>query len=195
MELKQFTAIINEKTPKSTIVGFTYYQDADKFLNKTYADENGRDRNRTYESEFGTDIKRWQTGRGLLGLSLDYKKVIENAIRKAGGEVPEWETQGLRGFHWVKGYENLILQNDKDGRYAIRIYGWASSKVWHELNGNEVPEETFKGYIKPKKVGVVKCDGEVILDENGKEISMKGITPKIYYIDHIVSLKICGTEL
>lgn len=189
--------VLTGHDPKNSIVGFTYYQDADKFLNKTFCDEFGnRDRSRTYEAEFNTkDIKRFQKGQGRLGLSIEYKKTVENLIRKNGGEVPEWETQGLNGFHWLKGYENLILVNDTDGRLAVRIYGWKSQEVHYEMDGKAIEEATIKGYIKPKKKQYVRVNGTEALDENGKPIDMQGYVPKIFYLDHFTSFSCCGDKV
>lgn len=179
-------AVINAKTPKSSIVSFTYEQQADKFLNKGYKDAFGEH----------AIITRVQSGQGLLGLSVSYKTVVENRIKKEGGEVPDWTPKAMNGFHWLPGYENLIMESNKEpGRLALRIYGWKSHKVEYFLNGAPISAEKLEPFMKTKKKAVARINGEVIKNNDNEEISMANAIPKCFYVDSFVSMKICGEEL
>lgn len=75
--------------------------------------------NKTNNPYFGRVTKVTRLTNVAIGYS--YENTINNRLERAGVENTDFKSEAPKGRHWVEGYENILLQSNKDSeQYYIR---------------------------------------------------------------------------
>ena len=75
--------------------------------------------NKTNNPYFGRVTKVTRLTNVAIGYS--YENTIKNRLERAGSENTDFKSEAPKGRHWVEGYENILLQSNKDDtQYYLR---------------------------------------------------------------------------
>ncbi len=125
----------------------------------------------------------------VIQLGNNYQSAIENRTEKLNGEKADYVAEKPKGKTFVKGYENLVLQSDKDPsqKYLRTYYNMANSdpKVEYLVDGKPATDEeleTIKSFLPPKAPS--KKQESAGLNEEVQ------IMPRDYKVESVVELKL-----
>lgn len=65
-----------------------------------------------------------------VAIGYSYENTINNRLERAGIEGIDFQTEAPKGRHWVEGYENILLQSNKNSeQYYLRTTMRANTKA------------------------------------------------------------------
>lgn len=193
--------------PRNSFVSFTYENDLTSYCYKSRSDKN-----KHIATYFPNGLNKRRKCFVRVGESLAYDNFVINAAIKAGADaelVSSFKGGDLKGWHWLAGHDKLIQVNDKSGEYALRTY------PCRDRNGNVVKDKEVsyvdndgnvldtalveevlytKGLMRPMSPkSYLVVNNVQILDNMGNPVEK--VHPKVYYLNNISNMKVCGMEL
>lgn len=128
--------------------------------------------NKTNNPYFGRVTKVTRLTNVAIGYS--YENTIHNRLERFDIENAEFKSEAPKGRHWVQGYENILLQSNKDSeQYYLRTTMRRNTKasVEYLVDGRPATDEeidAFKAFF-PKTATSAK-QAEVGLDDSEQVI-------------------------
>ena len=126
--------------------------------------------------------------KAVIMLGNNYGSAIENRSKKLTGETIEFDSEPMKGRHWLDGYTNLIAENDNSEQLYLRTYHNLSKgkpSVTYLIDGQEANESQVsemkewlpKSYSSKKQEEAGLCEEEQIVPrdvklENVKELKI-----------------------
>lgn len=115
----------------------------------------------------------------FAGNGYDYKELY----KKNASHEKEVKREVKSNYHWVDGYEGILLQNSETGKICIRIYTDKDHKARSQylLNGKKWNDhEAYAEFLKPSRS----------INEEAN-----GLTPISIDVENIISMKVDGKTI
>ena len=126
---------------------------------------------------------------GFLG--RNYERCVQ---RRQDGEHPAYEAEKPSGMHWMRGFEDVVLEGDRDpSKHYLRVAfdRMSSTRTAYIVNGREATREeadAIRRVLAAKAKPCAKQAAAGVADEDE-------VVVRSYSTDNIVSIKVDAWQI